>query len=400
MLFLLANAVALFAMVLSLASSTLASPKYKVLHYFGFPGDGGGLWSSLVFDASGNLYGTTSGGGAYGGGTVFQLTPGSNGAWSETILHSFPSFEYDGDGPWGGKLVLDDAGNLYGTTVAGGTHYSGTAFELTYASWTETILYNFCAESGCSDGGSPSAGLIADKSGSFYGTGGVAFELSPGSGGWEETTLDDFTCGNGNGCEPYGLTLGASGNLYGINESGGTGGCGGGCGTAYELAPGSGGWKERTLHYFGTGNDDIAFPSGFLLLRGPGELYGVAGGGTHRSGAVYRLSRGSDGWKATIQYSFEGGASGAGPNGVITDAAGNYYGTTAAGGDPNCSCGTIFKLTSHANGKWNLTVLHRFTGNDGAQPVDNLTLDSKGNLYGTTATGGAGGAGVAFELTP
>lgn len=117
---------------------------------------------------------------------------------------------------------------------------------------------------------------------------------------------------------------------------------------------------------------------------------------------VYRLSRGAGGeWRTAIQHNFTGGAGGDNPSGgLVMDKSGNLYGVTVYGGDSNCSCGVVYKLSPSANGKWKYTVLHQFTGYDGAQPIAQLILDNQGNLYGTTATGGEGGAGVAFELTP
>ena len=288
--------------------------------------------------------------------------------------------------------------------MGGGDHYSGTAFKLTHDSWTERILYNFCSKPECGDGGSPQGNLVSDKRGGLCGIGGVAFELSRGPDGWKDTVLHDFTCGDGNGCEPYGLVMDPSGNLYGITTSGGTSKeCGGGCGTAYELQPmADGRWKQRVLHQFGANNDNMAFPGGVLILDNTGGLYGIAAGGTYRSGVVYRLSRGAGGeWKAAIQHNFTGGAGGDNPSGgLVMDKSGNLYGVTVYGGDSNCSCGVVYKLSPSANGKLKYTVLHQFTGYDGAQPTAQLILDNQGNLYGTTATGGEGGAGVAFELTP
>jgi len=134
-----------------------------------------------------------------------------------------------------------------------------------------------------------------------------------------------------------------------------------------------------------------------------GSLYGTtSGGGAFTSqcscGTVFKITPGSNGkWKETILHSFTLGAGGEGPSaGVVMDNAGNLYGTTSAGGS-SCGCGLIYKLAPGSNGKWTYTVLHRFTGADGAGPNANLILDSNGNLYGTTTTGGAG---VAFELTP
>jgi uncharacterized repeat protein (TIGR03803 family) len=401
----LTNVVTIFALALISAGSAWAGPKYKVLHAFGAGKDGGGLWGSLAFDAQGNLYGTTSGGGAYGDGTVFELTLGSNGIWSETILHSFPSFSDDGGGPTS-TPILDAAGNLYASTEGGGTHYSGTVFELAQGSWTETILYNFCAMPKCSDGASPSAGLIMDGAGNLYGTAFYPFELSPSSGQWTLTVLHKFPSHKGDGTDAYqGVILDAAGNVYGATEGGGTGtqGCiQTGCGMDYELhhKP-DGKWKEIALHNFGTGGDNMLI-SGGLLFDGMGNLYGATDGGVHAQGAIYRLSRGAGGhWKAAIQYSFKGGANGGGPAGsLVMDGSGSLYGVTVNGGDPFCGCGVVYRLAPGTNGKWKYTVLHRFTGNDGAQPYAAPILDSKGSLYGTTATGGAAGAGVVFELTP
>jgi uncharacterized repeat protein (TIGR03803 family) len=392
-----------FALTLLLASVAAAAPKYKVLHAFGTGKDGGGLWGSLAFDANGNLYGTTSGGGAYGDGTVFELTPGSNGRWTETILHSFPSFPDDGGAPFS-TPILDAAGNLY-ATANGGTHNSGIVLQLAHGSWAETILYNFCAKPKCGDGGSPSAGLVLDGAGNLYGTAYYPFELSPSAGGWSFTRLHKFPSFKGDGSDAYqGVVLDAKGNVHGATEGGGTGNEGciqTGCGIDYELhhMP-DGKWKEIVLHDFGTGGDDMQI-SGGLLLDGTDTIYGAADGGAHAQGVVYRLSRGANGhWKAAVQYSFTGGADGGGPGDLVMDKSGNLYGATVNGGDPNCGCGVVFKLAPGSKGNWKYTVLHRFTGYDGAQPYAALTLDSKGNLYGTTATGGSGGAGVAFEITP
>jgi uncharacterized repeat protein (TIGR03803 family) len=230
----------------------------------------------------------------------------------------------------------------------------------------------------------------------------VVFELLPGPDLWKEVTLHDFTCRNGDGCDPYDLAMDASGNLYGATEDGGVGGCGGGCGTAYEVEHTSEGkWQEVILHDFGV-NDDMAFPFGVLALDSAGNVYGIAGGGTDRDGVIYRFSRKASGhWEASIQYSFVGGKQGFGPTGgLVIDNLGNLYGVTGIGGNPNCECGVVYKLAPNAKGGWTYTVLHRFNGYDGAQPAAALTLDDNGNLYGTTAAGGTGGAGVAFEITP
>jgi uncharacterized repeat protein (TIGR03803 family) len=244
-----------------------------------------------------------------------------------------------------------------------------------------------------------------DAAGNLYGAGGCAFGLSPESGGrWKEHILHCYPAFKGDGWGALTRpTPNGSGDLYGETAMGGTSTlCGGGCGTIYELQHTSGGWQEHILHDFGTGGDDMAFPEGSLFLDETGSLYGTAGGGIYGHGAVYRLTLESNGhWKETILHSFTGRASGDGPGGgVAMDKMGNLYGATIAGGTSSCSCGVVYKLTPGLQGAWKYTVLHRFTGFDGAQPDANLILDSKGNLYGTTITGGSNGGGVVFEITP
>ena len=401
-----ANALAVAATVLSIASTAFAAPKYKVLHAFGAGKDGTILWGSLTLDGKGNVYGTTAGGGAHGYGTVFELMPKPNGNWEESILYSFhdPYKSNDGGTP-SASLIFDGAGNLYGTTpVGGGSYTDGTVFELSPGShsWTETVIHRF----GRNDkANGPWGGVIMDGSGNLYGVGGCAFELLPeASGRWKERILHCFPAFNGDGWGGLDRpTMDAAGNLYATTEHGGTSKlCGGGCGTVYELQHTSSGSKEHILHAFGTGGDDMAFPGvGALALDSAGRLYGTASGGTYAQGAVYRLSRGAGGgWKIAILHSFSGGAGGANPGaGVVMDKTGNLYGTTIDGGT-GCDCGVVYKLAPQANGKWKYTVLHTFIGSDGAQPDANLILDDKGNLYGTTAVGGTAGAGVAFELAP
>jgi uncharacterized repeat protein (TIGR03803 family) len=386
-----------------------AAPKYKVLHAFTGGNDGGGLWGSLVLDLQGNVYGTTVAGGPNGGGgTVFRLTRRANGTWGQTVLYSFCSQSEctDGGGSTAG-LIFDAVGNLYGTTMSGGAHAYGTVFELTPESggWAETVLYSFPrppTRHGCC----PYAGLAIDSVGNLYGTAGYPFELSLGSDGWTETALHKFVCGHGDGCEPFaGVILDSAGNLYGTTELGGSSqDCGGGCGIAYQLKPVSGGkWKETILHSFGSFKGDGIGPGvGALAIDASGNVYGTTDvGGPAGYGTVFKLTPKANGrWKETILHSFTQGANGDHVSaGVVFDQAGNLYGTTIGGGT-QCDCGVVYKLAPQSSGKWKYTVLHRFTGADGAQPDANLIVDDKGNLYGTTATGGAGGAGVVFEVTP
>jgi uncharacterized repeat protein (TIGR03803 family) len=395
----------LTAMILLLVSPIWAGPKYRVLHAFGKGADGGGLWSPVALDGKGNLYGATSGGGPYGYGIVFMLVPRPNGSWIETVLHSFKNGDPGGSEPNGG-LILDGVGNIYGTATAGGAHHSGVVFELRRGSnrWTESVLHNFCSRSGCEDGGSPSAGVIWDKAGGLLGTAADAFELTSSSSGWKETVLHRFGIKKGDGVDPFaGLILDTSGNIFGTTQAGGIGCGGGGCGTVYELAHTSSGWKETVLYSFNNNGTDGYTPgNGALIIDASGHLYGTtAVGGTGEWGTVFQLKRIAGRWKETIVYNFTNGPSGGFPaGGVVMDKAGNLYGTTISGGTSSCDCGVIYKLSPESKGRWTYTVLHRFTGNDGAQPAASLILDNRGNLYGTTPLGGANGAGVVFELTP
>ncbi len=297
---------------------------------------------------------------------------------------------------------------------------SGVVFELTPGTggWTEAVLYSFCAQPGCTDGGSPWSGPILDGAGNLYGTAFVAYRLSPESNGnWRETALHIFTGQNGDGYFPQaGPIMDAAGNLYGTTEGGGLqeSWCFAetqGCGTAYELQPiragAAGAWRERILYRFGSYAADGRYPSSGLTPDRRGNLYGATGqGGANNCvdvgcGTVYKLTPTPSGnWIETVLYNFTAAANGPGA-GVTFDQAGNLYGTTVYGG--GYGCGVIYKLSPSSrtpNGPWRFTFLHSFKGEDGCQPGANLTLGPDGNLYGTTVTGGAGGAGVVFEITP
>lgn len=376
--------VALFAVMVSAAS---AQPKFKILHAFS-GSDGAGLWGNLIFDQKGNLYGTTGGGGPDGYGTVFELSPGSGGKWTHTILHGF-ALGSGGHGPLGG-LVFDGAGNLYGTTEEGGnlkcTAGCGTVFELSPGSggWTEKLLLVFDFK----DGAAPYGSLAIDRAGNLYGTAGEAFELTPGSDGWTEKLLYGFRSNRGGTTALAGPILGQAGNLYGTTENGGTACPPAGCGTVYELKRfADGGWRHIILHDFGSFQYDGKGASlGQLALDEAGNLYGTtfAGGKNTCStgcGTVFRLAPESNGhWKETVLYNFRNGASGNGPGaGVVVDKAGNLYGTTVYGGG-QCGCGVVYKLAPGTHGKRTYTVLHTFAYSDGAQPDANLILDGKDNL--------------------
>jgi uncharacterized repeat protein (TIGR03803 family) len=344
----------------------------------------------LIMDSGGNLYGTASGGGASKDGTVFELAHGSGAI---TTLASFNGS--NGSDPVGG-LVRDSAGNLYGTTVGGGTYKHGTVFELVQGGGTITTLASFNG----GDGANPFAGLIMDASGNLYGTtsdagpypfnylDGTVFELAHGSS--QITLLASFFAPNG--VDPGGLVMDSNGDLYGAaGDSGAMN-----VGTVFELAHGSS--TLTTLASFNI--TDGADPSGGVIVDSSGNLYGT----TYRGGAygyahgglgdgtVFELVKGSG--TITTLASFDG-TDGWGPLGaLIIDSSGNLYGTTAYGG-PGSSSGTIFEL---AKGSSTITTLASFNDSDGAYPFAGLIMDASGNLYGTTRYGGLAGDGTVFEL--
>jgi uncharacterized repeat protein (TIGR02543 family) len=365
-------------------------------------GDGQNPFGNLTSDSVGNLYGTTSVGGVYGKGTVFEVSP--NG--TETILHTFGNGN-DGQKPFG-NVIFDSAGNLDGTTSAGGIYGNGTVFELS-ANGTETVLYNF---GNGGDGQNPYAGLIFDSAGNLDGTtsvGGVygkgtVFKLSPnGGGGWTETVLYSF--GNGSdGVNPYGgLIFDNSGNLYGTTVNGGANGGG----TAFEVSPnGGGGWAETVLYSFGNGSSDGLNPYAGLIFDSSGNLYGTTvNGGANVGGTAFEVSpNGGGGWAETVLYSFGNGSSdGLNPYaGLVFDNSGNLYGTTANGGP--YSGGTVFELSpfNGANNRCCREVqVYKFgSGLDGRNPNAGVIFGASGTLYGTTVNGGVNGGGTVFGIVP
>ncbi len=400
---------AIFTVALLAAGSGASE---KVLHNFGTGNNNGqSSFAALIFDGSGNLYGTTVMGGSKNGGSVFQMSPNGSGGWTTNVLYSFGASSTDGQQPYAG-LVFDTAGNLYGTTSAGGSEGYGTVFELTpngSGGWTEVTLHNFGIAS--TDGIYPYAGLIFDSSGNLYGTTskggsegqGAVFEMTPnGSGGWTERVLHNFGVSGSDGRYSYaGLLFDAAGNLYGTTSLGGSKGYG----TVFELAPnGSGGWAERVLHNFGISGNDGRYSYASLIFDAAGNLYGTTvGGGSTNNGTVFEMTpNGSGGWTERVLHNFGvSGSDGTGPySGVILDGAGNLYGTTEAGGSQGD--GTAFEMTPNGSGGWTERVLHNFglSNTDGQLLHSSLILDGAGNLYGTTSLGGSQNDGTVFEVLP
>jgi uncharacterized repeat protein (TIGR03803 family) len=244
----------------------------------------------LIFDGSGNLYGTTSTGGPDNGGIVFELTPTSGGGWTETLLHNF---NHETGAELRGGLIFDGAGDLYGTTSGGGAHDSGTVFELTPKTgggWKNAVLHTFNG----TDGANPAAALIFDAAGNLYGTAtaggahnhGTVFELMPKSGGgWNEKVLHNFNTNGKDGNNPRSsLIFDAAGNLYGTTVSP--------YGTAFELMPEARGpWTLKALHIFNFNGTDGVEPYAGLIFDAAGNLYGTtSGGGAHDSGTVFEIT--------------------------------------------------------------------------------------------------------------
>jgi uncharacterized repeat protein (TIGR03803 family) len=371
--------------------------------------------SGLIADAGGNLYGATQSD-TTGKGLVFELSQVS-GSWQESVLYTFTG-RSDGDSPYG-PLVMDAAGNLYGTTTYGGNKGGnppagcGTVFKLTpnAGTWTKSVLYAFHCQG---DGGNPIAPLIFDAAGNLYGTtpyggrspgSGVIFELSPtASGPWQETVLHKFTGGN-DGTLPFGgLVFDGSGNLYGTSVEGGDTSCTGGCGVVFKLAHSGG--VLSVIHKFH--GPDGANPESTLVFDSAGNLFGTTNlGGTAGSGTVFELSPNTGGWTFSSLYSFRGSFSGDGAGPVASmlfDTSGNLYGITNAGYPYNA--GTVFKLTPHGAGAWSESLPVVFISSNyysvGGTPNGSLVLDASGNLYGTNTMGGESSCtcGTVFKVAP
>jgi len=362
---------------------------FKSLYSFGNSPDGATPFGAVIKDKSGNLYGTTSAGGAAGFGTVYKLSKSGK----ETVLYSFTGGA-DGSLPYTG-LVMDAAGNLYGTTRFGGSSGGGTVFEVNPETQQETVLHSF---SGQPDGAEPFSGLILDKSGNLYGAtfaggsanDGTVYKVNIQT--QQEAVLYSFT-GDPDGGDPvYGnLLMDKSGNLYGTTQGGGSFNRG----SVWELSANG---TETVLYSFTGGKDGGGSDGGgadqSLVMDTKGNLYGVTEVGGVGAGVVFKVNIKTK--TETVLYTFKALKNGEVPTaGLVRDSKGNLYGTTAAGGG-RASFGTVFKLTGTKE-----TVLHRFHGGDGKNPFRSpLMLDRDGTVYGVTYLGGAHGLGTVFSVKP
>ena len=427
------RALAAIVVVMCVACArTAVGQQETIIHSFA-TGDGTVPFTGLVRNSSGSFFGTTTGGGSSNDGTVFELTKDGSGNWDEKLLYSFTGSHGDGSGPQDG-LTLDAKGDVFGVTTGGGSNQSGTVFELTQGTngfWTEKVLHEF--GSSATDGTYPRGALIFDAQGDLYGTTensgkngvGTAYELTPsGSGSWTEKILYHFGANSTDAASPMaGLTIDSAGNLYGTTTAGGpsydqsfygpiTGG------TVFELTPSGGGsWTEKILHDFvpGTINEfgylepsgDGWTPTTAVLLDNKGNLYGTTENGTasdgyspssvYPVGATFELKPAAGGsWTETVSFSSCENGTTCFPSGDLTmDPAGNLYDTTTSGGSylgmANGTGSTVYE---------NGTVLHNFptTAMDGYGATGQVIFDSSGNLYGTTEVGGANNLGTVYEI--
>jgi len=378
--------------------------------------DGKIPYGPLTLDSKGNLYGVTADGGSvqcgadYGCGTVFELTQRQSGAWKESVLYAFTG----GGASPEGTLVFDHSGNLYGTIPGDGDFAVGGVFELSPdpgSGWNFDVLY--------SDGAGP--GLLIDDLGNLYGRignnkvgAGVLGELSPGSGGWTYTALYSLcsqqACADGD-IPTVPPAWDGKGDMFGTTTWGGISKppCRDydGCGVIYEMTPnGDGTWTYSVLHRFASSKNDGQNPYSGLVMDKAGNFYGATWtGGRYELGTVFKLAYTGGKWNETILYNFTNCSYGCGVDGTLAlDSSGNLYGMAAGGPPSGCyglTCGVVFKLSPQKNGKWKYTVVYDLTEKGGGSaPFYGVILDGKGNLFGVTSQFGKYGFGTAFEITP
>jgi uncharacterized repeat protein (TIGR03803 family) len=425
-----------FGMMAGLMAGSAQAYRFRVLHSICdgvacLSGGGAGTASGLMIDAAGNLYGTSMAGGPDAG-SVFEISRGADGkTWNYQVLHNFCSRSACADGAvvWS-PLIADIAGNLYGVTTVGGKGGFGTAFKLSpsadRSSWTYNVLHTFCPQGSwyCSEADSFNFGLTYAGaasgapydghsplygSSSFGGTsGGNVFVLTPkpGTTKWSFRQVYAFCAASNcaDGTQPLwgNVIADVAGNLYGTTLSGGARNAG----VVFALSPdGHGGWSENVLYSFCSlaNCTDGKEPVGSLLLDGAGNLFGTTASADSNCadgascGVVFKLAPGTP-WREKVLHRFcqqSGCTDGSGPQGgLLMDAKGHLFGTTGVGGPQNS--GTVFRLGG------SFDVLYSFCAQancaDGKYPWPAIVSDAAGNIFGATERGGANGYGDVFEL--
>jgi uncharacterized repeat protein (TIGR03803 family) len=386
---------------------------------FTFTGsNGNGPYTGLIQDSKGNFYGATVNGGAYGGGGVYKLTRNAKGKWKQTVLYSFSGGTGDGAYPQMPWLAIDKNGHLYGTTSNGGAYGDGIVFELESAKpeWKETILHTF---TGGSDGSVPYGSVTLDSDGNVYGTTttggdtslcltgcGVVFELSPGKKHtWTFNILHTFEqqnvgCGViTDGADPNRTTLAfdSAGDIFGTTSQGGYG-CGS-WGTVWELSPSGKSWNYSQVYVMGTsGIAGDAYPDAGGVFDKDDNFYFAEG-----TGNIGELVK-ANGYTQTLLYQAVSGQDGNSVYDTVSfDSVGNLYWTSQSGFESQGDKGGVYKLSPNGEGSWNYTVLNAFSPDEGTQPFAGVMIDASGNVYGTCSTGGGSGdngQGTVFEITP
>jgi uncharacterized repeat protein (TIGR03803 family) len=383
-----------FGLALLVVTSFAEAQTFNQIYSFQGSSDGGHPFSNVVADAAGNFYGTTFSAGNFstcsypGCGVVYKVDSSGN----ETPLYTFSGPPADGANPVAG-VIRDAAGNLYGTTAYGGTNGYGTVFEVDSAG-VETVLRTF---TGGTDGGIPNGGLVRDHAGNLYGTTyaggsagfGTVFKVSA-AGAFR--TLYSFP-DRAHGTNPNAALLrDNAGSLYGTTQYGGASNRG----TVFKLDSSG---NETVLYSF-LGSPDGAYPQSQLVQDAAGNLYGTTTeGGSSNNGSVFKLAPAG---AEMLVYSFGGSSGGSSPDGsypmagVMLDAAGNLYGTTFRGGSSS-NAGTVFKIDPLGHE----TLLYAFQGSfDGASPAASLILNQNAtSVYGTGENSGFGCCGVVFQVT-
>ncbi len=411
--------IATLVMMVAVTGPPAQAQTFAVLHAFTGSGDGGSPNGISAVGPEGNLYGTAASGGVtndkcpQGCGNIFELKH-SGGNWLVDPLYSFRGGNL-GDPVFG--ITRAANGAIYGQNRGpGGVDVPGLVYELTSVAghWTLTVLYQFNPNG--NDAYESTGEVILDAKGNIYGTStaggpmgaGTVYELTFTGGQWVEKDLWYFGSRNGTeGWGPHaGVVMDQQGNLYGTTTMGSTHGCG----AVFRLTPTqSGFWNGHTLYSFPALGAECSTATGGVILDAAGNVYGEVANSSPSSG-VFELSPSGGGWTYTLLYGATWGGNPNEPPRLVMDSAGNLYGTTPGGTycNPQCDDGTVFKLT-RSNGRWRHSLLYEFHYdllNGGIYPGGDLSVDSSGNLYGTTSLGGdtscnpPNGCGLAYKITP